>query len=286
VQSHSRRGQPIVEQAAPIRLLSPVSLTFRLVAVKKTTLFCLSLLLCGSALADELADANALFAKKSYPEALARYTRLANAGNAEAQQHLGEMYWYGEAGAVDEAKAKAWFEKAAAKGNTVATASLDIMKQRLTRRADIDYWISKYDGSDLRAGEYRCPSPRVPTISKLNDEIERISNNIKTWQDCYNRFVTHLNEVTPLTKLIPQDVSKLMNKQEMEQATAHLSQVHDNVSEDAKVSSKLVLADFAAWRDATEAYVAEHNEIVKSGPSADRQADIDARKNNYAPSGK
>ena len=276
----------MVEQAAPIRLSSFVSFTIPLSAVKKTALICLSLLLCGSALADELADANALFAKKAYPEALAKYTKLANAGNAEAQQHLGQMYWYGEAGAVDEAKAKAWFEKAAAKGNKVAADSLDIMKQRVTRRADIDYWISKYDGSELRSGEYRCPAPRIPTISKLNDEIERISNNIKVWQDCYNGFVNHLNDVSPLTKLIPQDVSKLMNKQEMEQATAHLQQVHDNVAEDAKVSSKLVLADFAAWRDATEAYVAEHNEIVKSGPSAERQADIDARRNNYAPSGK
>ena len=29
--------------------------------------------------------------------------KLANAGNAQAQQQLGQMYWYGEAGAVDEA---------------------------------------------------------------------------------------------------------------------------------------------------------------------------------------
>lgn len=254
--------------------------------MKTTTLFCLSLLLCGSALADELADANALFAKKAYPEALQKYTKLANAGNVEAQQHLGEMYWYGEAGAADEAKAEAWFKKAAAKGNAVAIASLDIMKQRVTRRADIDNWISKYDGSELRAGEYRCPAPRIPPMSKLNDEIDRVSNNMKVWQDCYNRFVTHLNDVSPLSKLIPADVAKLMNTQEMEQARAHLAQVHDNVSEDAKVSAKLVLADFAAWRDATETYVSQHNELVKGAPSEDRQRDIEARKNNYAPTGK
>jgi hypothetical protein len=233
--------------------------------VKKTTLFCLSLLLCGSVLADELADANALFARKAYPEALQKYTKLANAGNAEAQQHLGEMYWYGEAGGVDEAKAEAWFKKAAAKGNAVAIASLDVMKQRIARRADIDYWISKYDGSDLSSGEYRCPAPRIPAMSKVNDEIDRIGNNVKTWQDCYNRFVEHLNQVSPLSKLVI---------------------VHDNVAEGAKVSSKMVLADFAAWRDATEAYVVQHNAIVKGGPSEERQRDLDARKNNYAPAGK
>jgi hypothetical protein len=237
-------------------------------------------------LADELGDANALFEKKAYPEALQKYTRLANAGNAEAQQHLGEMYWYGEAGAVDEAKAEAWFKKAAAKGNAVAIASLDLMKQRVARRADIDYWISKYDGSDLNSGEYRCPAPRIPAMSKLNDEIDRIGGNVKTWQDCYNRFVQHINVVSPLTKLIPADVAKLMNKDETEKATAHLAIVHDNLVEGAKVSAKLVLADFAAWRDATEAYVAQHNEIVKAGPSEERQRELDARKNNYAPPGK
>jgi hypothetical protein len=254
--------------------------------MKKSLLVCLFLLLGAPAFADELADANALFAKKAYPEALQKYTKLANAGNAEAQQHLGEMYWYGEAGTVDEARAEAWFRKAAAKGNPVAIASLEVMKQRAGRRADIDYWVAKYDGSELRSGEYRCAAPRIPAMSKLNDEIDRVSNNMKVWQDCYNRFVSHLNEVTPLTKLIPQDIVKLMNKQEMEQATAHLSEVHDNVAEGAKVSAKLVLADFAAWRDATEAYVAEHNEIVKGAPSEERQRDIEARKRNYAPSGK
>jgi uncharacterized protein len=241
--------------------------------VKKITLFCLSLLLCGSVLADELADANALFAKKAYPEALQKYTKLANAGNVEAQQHLGEMYLYGEAGAVDEAKAEAWFRKAAARGNPVATASLEMMKKRATRRADIDYWTTKYDGSELRSGEYRCPEPRIPA-------------NVKAWQDCYNRFVAHLNQISPLTKQIPADVAKLMNKQETEQAEAHLAVVRENLAEGAKVTARMVLADFAAWRDATEAWVAEHNEIVKNGPSQERQRDIDARKNNYVPSKK
>lgn len=248
----------------------------------KIRLFCLALLLCSPVFADELSDANALFAKKAYPEALQKYTRLANAGNPEAQQHLGEMYWYGEAGAVDEAKAQAWFRKAAAKGNKVAIASLDVMQQRVARRADLDYWIARYDGADLRSGEYRCPAPRIPAISKDNDEIDRVAASIKVWQECYNRFVGHMNDVSPLVKRIPPDVAKLMNVDEMERARVHLEQVHANVTEDARVSSKLVLADFAAWRGATEAWVKEHNEIVRSAPSAERQRDIDARKSNYS----
>ena len=35
----------------------------------KTTLFCLSLLVCGTAFAGELEDAHALFAKKDYAQA-------------------------------------------------------------------------------------------------------------------------------------------------------------------------------------------------------------------------
>jgi TPR repeat protein len=238
----------------------------------KNALFCLTLLLAGAACADELADANALFAKKAYPEALKKYTKLANGGNVEAQQHLGEMYWYGEAGAVDEATAQSWFRKAAAKGNKVAIASLDVMKQRALRRADIDYWITTYDGADLRSGQYRCPAPRFPAISKQNEEIERVTEKLQTWQECYNNFVKHLNEASPLFKQIPADVARLMNKDETERARVHLEQVQSNVAENAKVSSKLVLADFAAWRSATEAWVNEHNEIVRRAPPPDPKA--------------
>jgi TPR repeat protein len=234
----------------------------------KNILFCLSLLVSGAALAaDPLADANALFEQKAYPQALQAYTKLANAGNAEAQQKLGQMYWYGEAGMVDEAKATAWFQKAAAKGNQVAVASLEVMKQRVARRADIDYWIGKYDGADLKSGEFRCPAPRIPAMSTLNEDIDRISAAVTAWQDCYNRFVANLNAASPLVKRIPPDLAKLMNKDEHEKAGLYLAQVQANLSENAKVNAKMVLADFAVWRSATEAWVNEHNAIVNSAPA-------------------
>jgi TPR repeat protein len=249
-------------------------------------LFCLAMLVAGAACADELADANALFEKKSYPQALQLYTKLANAGNAEAQLHLGEMYWYGEAGAIDEVKADAWFRKAAAKGNKTASAALEVMRQRVVRRADIDYWMSKYDGADLKSGSFRCPAPRLPSISKTNEEIDAVSARIASWQECYNGFVVNLNASSPLTKRIPPDIEALMNQAEMEKAKAYLAEVHARIAEDAKVNGKLVLADVGAWRSATDAYVAEHNMILKNAPSADRQQDIDARKRNYAAPGK
>jgi hypothetical protein len=250
--------------------------------MKKNIVFCLTLLIAGAACADELADANALLQKKAYPQAMQLYTKLANAGNAEAQAQLGQMYWYGEAGAADDAKAEAWFRKAAAKGNKTATAALEVMKQRVARRADIDYWLSKYDGAEVKSGPYRCPAPRIPAISKLNEEIDAVTERVRVWQECYNGFASHLNDALPLTKRIPADVSVLMNKQEMDAAATYLDEVKSRLIADATIGSKLVLADFAAWRSATDAYVAEHNALVKGAPT-ERHWDNEGRVRNRAP---
>jgi hypothetical protein len=243
--------------------------------------FCLAVGSAGAAFADELADADALFARKAYPEALQKYTRLANAGNPIAQQHLGEMYFYGEAGQVDTDKASGWFRKAAAKGNATAAAFLEMMKQRDKRRAELDYWIEKYDGSDIRTEEYRCPAPRFPAVSRQNDEIERYSAKMKTWQDCYNRYAEHLSAITPLSKRIPEDIRKLLTKAELEKASVHLNAVQEGLQEDARIGARMVVADFTAWRDATDAYVSQHNEIVRSAPTPERERELDSRKNNY-----
>ena len=228
----------------------------------KKTLLCLSMLLCTAVYADDLSDANALFAKKSYPEALQKYTKLANAGSAEAQLHMGEMHLYGEAGAVDLVKAESWFKKSAAKGNKTAIAALEMMKQRELRKADLAYWMSKYDGAELKSGQYRCPTPRIPAISKQNDEIAAIGAKLATWQTCYNGFVENLNAAKPLTKRIPKDVADLLTKEEMATATAHLEAVYSRIAEEARVSSKLLLADVAVWRSATDAYVTDANKII------------------------
>ena len=239
----------------------------------KTKLFLASLLLCGAAFAGELEDANALFEKKDYAGAMKLYTKLASAGNPAAQQALGQMYFYGEAGEVDEAKAVELFRKSAAKGNKVAIASLELIDQRAKRRADIDYWIKGYDGADLKAGEYRCVAPRIPAMSKINADIDRIGAAVKAWQECYNKYVTHLNNSMPLAKRIPADIQKLMNKEETEKSNAYLAQLQENLSEEARVSSKLLLADFDAWRKATESYVEQHNKMVKDAKKDSHWAD-------------
>lgn len=228
----------------------------------KKYLFCLTLLLCGAVHADELSAGNAAFAKKAYPEAMAHFTKAAAAGNAEAQLHLGEMHLYGEAGKIDLAKAESWFKKSAAKGNKTAVAALEMMQKREQRKDDIAYWMSRYDGAEFKTGKYRCPAPRIPAVSKLNEEITAVSAKVQEWQTCYNNFVEHINASSPLTKLIPKDISDLMTKDEMAVATKHLDAVQAGLVEEAKVRSKLLLADHAVWRDATDAYTTQHNEMV------------------------
>lgn len=249
----------------------------------KRVVFCLSLMLAVTAHADELADANAMLQKKAYPQALQSYTRLANAGNAEAQLHLGEMYWYGEAGAIDNAKAESWFKKAAGKGNKTAVAALELMRQRETRRADIDFWTTKYDGADLRSGKFRCSAPRIPAVSKENEEITSVAGKVGAWQECYNGFVANMNANAAAAQRIPADIAKLLNEKELEAAQARIDNVHQGIAAEASISAKLVLADFAAWRSATETYVNDHNALVKSSNENDRSKELDARKNNYAP---
>jgi hypothetical protein len=55
-------------------------------------LFCLAMLAGGAALAEDLNEVNKLLDAKSYPQAMAMLTRLADAGNPSAQLRLGQMH--------------------------------------------------------------------------------------------------------------------------------------------------------------------------------------------------
>jgi hypothetical protein len=145
------------------------------------------------------------------------------------------------------------------------------MKQREARKADLDYWMNKYDGAELKSGQYRCPVPRLPAMSKQNDEIAAVGAKVAAWQTCYNAFVEHINAAAPLTSLIPKDVADLLTKDEMAIATAHLDGVYSRIVEDARVSAKLFLADFGAWRDATDAYVGNHNQMLNDAAEKKRK---------------
>ncbi|WP_342114113.1 sel1 repeat family protein [Pseudoduganella sp. OTU4001] len=224
----------------------------------KVTALCLAMLLALPAVADDLADANKLLENKSYPQALALFSKLAQAGNAEAQFRLGEMHWYGEAGRIDLAQARHWFGKAAAAGHREAAGALDTMAQRETRRKDIDYWVSGYQG---RA--YGCRRPEIPAMSKVNGDIAGVEKAHAEWQKCYDAYVQALSEELPAGKRIPSDIAGLMNQIEYDQAIARLDQLYRAQAKAAGETAAQLTAAYQAWRKATEDYVAKRNEETR-----------------------
>ena len=59
-----------------------------------------------------------------YAEARKWYEKAAAAGNANAMNNLGDLYFNGNGVPEDYAEARKWYEKAAAAGNEVAKANL------------------------------------------------------------------------------------------------------------------------------------------------------------------
>lgn len=226
--------------------------------------FCLALLIAAPAVADELADASKLLADKSYPQALVLFTKLAKAGHPTAQLHLGEMYWYGEAGRIDLEQARHWFSQSAAGGNREAAAALDVMAQREARRQDIDYWVNTYDAKDMASGAFNCVPPAIPQLSKSNADIVRVEADYAAWQACYNGFVQNLSDALPPGKRIPPDIARLMNQIEYDQSMAHLGKVYAALSEQAGAAAKATVARYQDWRKTTEQFVAARNAESKA----------------------
>lgn len=157
-------------------------------------------------------------------------------------------------------------------------------QQREARKAEIEHWLTRYDGYELRSGEFACRTPRIPQISKENAEIEAVGQRLTAWQLCHNRFADNINKKEPLENRIPKDVWELMDAGEREKAIARIKSVQDEIATAAGVKAKLIMADYQAWRDATDAWVREHNATTKHIQENNR-ADYELRRNNGVPKG-
>lgn len=142
---------------------------------------------------------------------------------------------------------------------------------------DIDYWLTKYDGAELRSGKFQCRSPRFPAQSTQNHEIEAVSGRMLAWQTCYNAFVDNLKASPAPDKLVPQDVWARMTAAEREKAVARIRAVQGEIAQAASVKAKIIMADFGAWRAATEAYVNEANEVTRRARENDRNPVAEAQ---------
>lgn len=222
----------------------------------KRTIACMMVFIlgAGSACADELADAAKALNSKHYTEALATYTRLAQAGNPEAALRLGEMYWYGDGVALDRAKGDALFAKAAAGGSQEAAAASALTGQRADHLSAIAYWTTRYDGADLTAGNFHCVAPDSPKFSVSKQSIASVSAANDAYAACYNGFIDNLMNALPPGKRIPGDIAILMSEQELRQASEHVGKVYAAVAAREKRVADQVVANRASWVDATMAY--------------------------------
>jgi TPR repeat protein len=243
--------------------------------------FLVSLLLVSSAaMADDMADANKFLAAKEYGKALPLYTRLANAGNAEAQFRVGEMTWYGDGTAQDLQAAHRWFEKSAAAGNADAREAIAALDRRKTRGGEIGYWMKEYKGDDLRAGNFECKPPVIPAVSKTNEAVAATRQSIEGWQTCYNGFVANFNATAPIARRIPADVLDMMTPQEIEGARTHVEAVYRDTLAQAQRDAKAVRTQQAAWETATERFVKEENVRVERENAAETRLIVDAQRRN------
>lgn len=241
--------------------------------MKRFLLLCV-FVLSTSARADELADANKLIEAKAYPQALALYAKLAQQGNPAAQFHLGEMYWYGEAGKVDVAEAAAWFGKAAAGGSKEAAAALATMRAHDARSKEIGYWTDSYEGADLSGGKARCDDPAIPPVSQDNVAIKQVNQRYELWSACYRDQVSKLSE--PPAKRIPADLAALMNQQEYDRAVARIDKAHARLASDTATQAQAVVASYQAWQAATKRYVEEQNKLTQLNAERDSQRRMDS----------
>lgn len=82
----------------------------------------------GRTAAEIFADAKKLYDAKQYKECAPLMLTAAEKGNADAQMHLGKMYFNGRGVPHDHEKGKYWHKKAAEQGNLESIEKLKKME--------------------------------------------------------------------------------------------------------------------------------------------------------------
>lgn len=210
-------------------------------------------LLCTTVFADELADGIKAWEKQDFVQAHQVFTRLANAGNAEAQLLLGEMYGYGEGVPEDMAQAERWLKQAQAKGHRDAGASLATMAARAAHKADIASYVN-YTGAELSLEKAGCVRPVIPELSKTREEIKHVDAAVRLWRSCYDGFAAKLASQLPPGSAIPAEIAKLMSLEELQRARGAMDKAYAAIGADASKQARELLAANDAWFVNSEKY--------------------------------
>jgi hypothetical protein len=222
--------------------------------MKKQLALMMLVLMSAAVRADELADGVAAWDRQDYASAFRIFSKLAPAGQPDAQLMLGEMYGFGEGVPENMERAEHWLRQAQARGNADAAASLATMQLRSKRKTEIAYFASTYDGADVKYEKFGCVEPVFPEKSVLQPEIKELAATMKTWRACYDRFVANLDASLPPGKAIPADLAKLMSVTELQQARAGMNKVYETVAADASARARRLIAANDAWVEATRVY--------------------------------
>lgn len=230
--------------------------------------------MCAAAFADELADGVKAWETRDFGRAQQIFSKLANAGNPEAQLLLGEMYGYGEGVAEDPALAERWLGQARANGHKDAAASLENVHQRAARKADIAHYVGGGDAAALTLARFGCVAPVFPEVSRTQLEIKATDALMKQWRACYERFGAHLAAQLPAGKAIPPDVAQLMNLVELERARAAMDKGYAAAAAGASREAAAFASASDAWYDRTQKYSLAMEKAARDD-SARRQRELD-----------
>lgn len=146
------------------------------------------------------------------------FSELANEGSAEAQEALGEMYWYGEGTSFDQRQAHYWISKAAAQGRARAQQFLEMFAERDRRQSELRFYLEEFDGGNLKWTERMCPAPDLSesnmSVTQLKVSLEILNKKV----DCYNQYVSNMKTSLQTLSFIPKDLQRLMREEEINQA--------------------------------------------------------------------
>lgn len=225
--------------------------------MKKGIVLLAAALSCGIAGADELSDGIKAWEQQDYVQAHRIFDRLANAGNTEAQRQLGEMIGFGEGVPENLGVARSWLERARAAGNKDAAESLALVERRASHKADIQRYLSAFDGAGLALASYGCAQPAIPESSGTKPGIVAVHGQIDAFYECYGRFVKGLQAALP-----PQTAS-LMNTAELAQAQAHMRGTLTRLAAEGRAQADAVALAEGRWVAATEKRVTAYDTIAR-----------------------
>jgi uncharacterized protein len=231
-------------------------------------------------LADEMSDAMKAWETQNYQQAHQIFKKLAEAGNADAQRQLGEMIGFGEAVPEDAAQAEYWIKRAIALGNKEAIASLETVRQRGVRKAEIVRYTTSYDGAEIKLEKFGCVAPVIPAVSRKVEEVKELDTKMKSWRACYDKYESNLAAFLPVGKTIPTDLAALMSVAELERARTLMNSVYQSSSADAHKHALQLIAAYDEWAKRTRDYSIQFATVMKA-EAENRQRQLDVAQERY-----